>query len=76
MTHHRNIIEDYLSDKEAEEFAEWAVGEDFRVMDGEDWPVAWNSRHSEYLISGDSAMEIDIPKMIDLWNKQRLQNGR
>jgi hypothetical protein len=70
MTRIRDLIELYLSEKEAEEFAEWAFGEDFRRFDiNYKAHIRWNLRHRELILKESGSPQDDIPKMIELWKK-------
>jgi hypothetical protein len=69
--HQRSIIENFLSEKDAEEFAEWAFGENFREILRPDLVLAWNNLHSHQLIlSSDGRPSEDIPKMIEIWRNR------
>lgn len=69
--HHRDIVEHYLTEEEAEHFAEWAIGKDFREKERRQWPEFWNVLHGNELKLEESGYpEEDIPKMIELWKKR------
>lgn len=74
MNRIRNIIENILCEKEAEEFAEWAWGDDFRDLNykfADDLVHRWNERHLKngLILSVVNSPYDDIPKMIEIWRK-------
>lgn len=77
IMHHRYIIEHYLNEKESEEFAEWAFGENYKGLIRNELVFAWNQRHYEKMrisIAG-NALE-DIPKMIEIWKSSKANNDQ
>lgn len=67
----RDIVEYYLDEDEAEEFALWAFGDGYRNWFGSIRHLrAWNKLHGEeMLLKQDDDPREDIPKMIVLWKK-------
>lgn len=66
----RGIIEDYLSDEEAEEFAFFAFGESYKIinLDSIDPLILWNLKHGDLLkLDPRNSPRDDIPKMIEIW---------
>lgn len=56
----------------AEEFAEWAFGEDYKEYDRSyDFLKAWNILHGkELMLEGHGVPSEDMPKMIELWKNR------
>lgn len=71
--HPRDIIEKLIGHQQAEIFAEWAWGENYRSMVFTQNAVAWwNERHGDKLeIHANNRPKDDIPKMIELWKKEK-----
>lgn len=70
--HIRDIIEDHLSIKEAEEFAKWAWGKGFNqiALRSLESINKFNELHGDKLmLKGNGNPEVDIPKMIELWSR-------
>jgi hypothetical protein len=70
MGHFRDIIELHLGE-EAEEFAEWAFGPNFKtVPQGDIWKF-WNEFHGDaLLLDGTGKPAEDIPNMIAIWKER------
>ncbi len=67
----RDIVEDQIGDR-AEEFAEWAFGEDYATNLQYNLFLEWNNRHSHFmLLKGGSKPSDDIPKMIEIWKQEQ-----
>lgn len=66
----RNIIESHISHEDAEIFAEWAFGPEFRTINlCFDAHKYWNERHRFILtLKPEGKPTEDIPRMIELWN--------
>ena len=67
----RNFIESLLDQNEAEKFAEFAFGEDFRIINlNSRGYLCWNERHKDKLeLQPNGLPSEDIPKMIEIWKK-------
>lgn len=65
----RDIIEGYLTEEQAKEFAEWAWGEQFMNIDfTKDAAKIWNQRHSNLFEIYEEDFIIDcIENMIIHW---------
>jgi len=60
----------YLNQNESEEFAKWAIGDNYKTIFREDWPKFWNERHSEELKIFPYGNPInDLQNMIKLWKE-------
>jgi len=67
----RDIVEDIIPEKEAEKFAEWAFGPDYKNLESKEMCDEWNKIHSDVLILDQSSNpNFDIPVMIYLWRKE------
>lgn len=74
MSQVRIWVEYLLQDSEdnPEEFALWAFGENYRVISSLEYLNSWNALHgTQYLIKPKSSLSEDLPKMIELWRKER-----
>lgn len=67
----RTAVEFYLSREDAEKFAKWAIGDDFREKSQQDWPNIWNSRHGDlFMIHPEGDPHEDLKEMIRLWKNE------
>lgn len=68
----RYIIEKLIGHEEAEIFAKWAWGENFRNMIFSDEAVnIWNEKHGDKMtLQGSGSPSEDIPKMVELWKSE------
>lgn len=77
--HIRDHIEMHLSIEDAEKFALWAFGDEFRTIDLQhEGYIYWNKLHGEdLLLKCDGRPIDDIPKMIKLWKdiEVRMRNN-
>lgn len=76
MTTIKDLIVEYLNEEDCEAFAEWAWGESFKEINyvGNEPIDLWNKKHGmELEIFPYGQPYIDIPKMIDIWKKEKLQ---
>lgn len=63
----RNYIEHLIGDQ-AETFAKWAFGPDFKKIYSSEMPEAWNKLHEDKLkLFMGGRIKEDIPKMIEIW---------
>lgn len=64
------------SKEEAEEFAKWAFGEDFRSLNTyKKYLEEWNALHADdLLLHSSSYIAVDVPRMITLWRLQENHN--
>ena len=68
--HIRDLVELFLTREDAEIFAKWAWGEEFRSI-ASGWCEIWNKRHGNKIKLLESSRPInDMPKMIELWRKK------
>jgi len=69
----RDVVENYLNQEQAEEFAFWAFGNDFKNFSHQEvFLEKWNELHGDLLfIYGYGMINEDIPKMIQIWQKQK-----
>ena len=68
---HRAFIESILGSEEAEKFAEWAWGKEFRTIISPDLVKKWNELHGDkFLLDAFGSPKEDIPNMIELWKKE------
>lgn len=70
--HVRSLIESILSPSDAEKFAEWAWGKNYRTINltSKESVDIWNGLHSNDLILDvKNSPSDDIPKMINIWLK-------
>ncbi len=64
----KDICEKYLGKEEAEEFALWAFGENYKKVSFNQFPELWNNLHSDFIVLEKSGkFRDDIPRMIFLW---------
>jgi hypothetical protein len=70
MSSLRDMIVDITSEDEAEKFGAWAFGEGYEILDHSLlFLAAWNKNHSDLLeLKEDGWIEIDLPRMVDLWH--------
>lgn len=67
----RDIVVEQIGDR-AEEFAEWAFGENYNITLQSNLFLEWNNRHSHHMVlKGGSRPVDDIPKMIEIWKKEQ-----
>ncbi len=72
MANFRAIVE-YYAGEEAEEFAEWAFGRNFKAIPGNEIWRNWNELHGDKLILEGSGKPLDdIAKMIEIWKRYKI----
>ena len=61
------------SEENAEEFAQWAFGNDFNQIFGiEKFANQWNEKHRDkFEIKYTSLISKDVPKLINIWRKSK-----
>lgn len=66
--HLRDVVEEHLGDK-SEEFAQWAFGKFYKDFGHPlNFMDSWNDLHGDKMtLELNGFMEIDIPKMIEIW---------
>ncbi len=69
----RKFFDELLeSEKETDEFAEWAFGKDFRELaHGLQFLDAWNSLHVDHVLDRSGIIAYDAPKMIMLYRAHK-----
>lgn len=72
MANIRDLIELKLNKFEAEEFAKWAFGENFKELYVLDMMVSWNKLHGNSLeLSPSMDIRESLIKMLNLYNKSK-----
>lgn len=67
----RVFLESKLGEEKAYKFALWAFGEGFEVCQKIELGERWNEIHKdEFFIFPNGNVEMDLLKMIELWEKQ------
>jgi len=67
----KDLIRQFCTDEEVEIFAEWAFGDDFKLIVGSiRFLNAWNELHgSKLFLHDDGSPQEDMEKMIALWRE-------
>lgn len=65
----------HLIGEDAEDFALWAFGPDFKTVMPIEYLVYWNANHGHKLrLKPEGVMWEDVPLMVELWRKATIQD--
>ncbi len=66
-----DLIERTIGKEKAIEFAIWAFSDEYADLLLGEFHLIWNYRHGEKLkLHGNGLINVDIPKMIEIWEKE------